>query len=221
MARGVLNPGGTLTLSGSRVANINDNFTIMALVWMSSTSSTANWHLSQGFDSPSTGYGIGFNIGGAGLVEAHHHNIAVLGGGAFTPSTWFHIAYRRQSGTGQLFKDGASFGASFGDTPDLPSDFSGAHFFTPGGYEARVAEWAFYDAALPDAELVMIGAGRCPMGVRVANLLAHYHYLGNDAPEQDAIGTNHHTVAAGVNAVAHPITAFPQQWGGLTRRRGR
>lgn len=147
--------------------------------------------------------------------------IDVTGLGVPPTSTWFGVGLRRQSGTSQVFKDGATLGGSFTDAHDSPSgDTFGAKVGAQGS-DYRYAEAYAYTVAPTDAEMALLTSGYCPLRVRLAGLAIHWHARGNESPEPDSVGTNNGTVGANAAAFAHPTIVIPQHWAGTYARMGR
>lgn len=147
--------------------------------------------------------------------------------GLATPalSTWFHALLERVSGTWQAYLNGSAAGSSFGNTPDTPS--GGKYGLTVGanGTDYRACEAFAYDytagGALTADQRALLGAGYCPMRVRLQGLVHHWHLRGNESPEPDSIGTITGTPGGSSVLVAHPPVVIPQHWGGAYQRMGR
>jgi len=132
---------------------------------------------------------------------------------AFPQSTWFHgCAVFESSTLRSIYIDGGDKGTN---TTDLtPSNINttdiGCYMYggTRGSYwDGSIAEAAIWNAALTDAEVLILSKGISPLAVRPGNL-AFYVPLVRDNDE-DIIGGLSLTASGSPTIAAHPWIRYP------------
>ena len=202
MARLLNATGQNISVAAS--VTVVDNFTMGGWFFVNSVGVGSDCVFFNG-NTAANGYGIFVEWNGAtGETRVVYGAGAIYGGGALTPNEWVHLVLRRLSGTGQLFKGGATFGASNGTAPGAPSgnfEVSLAVFSTLRSF--RVAEPFICDVALSNNEITAIGRGEKISQLRRPNLKTHWPLWGIASPEPDLSGNGKHGTVTGASRIDH------------------
>jgi hypothetical protein len=193
-----------------------DNYT-MALWVNYSSLATDNDLLFYNGSSSSNGWGLRFS-NSLGFMTALYGGVAAdLGGAAYsTTGTWNHFVLRRSAGTSQIFKEGATFGSTFGNAPVAPTaTFEGGIGLADfGGTGAEnlprsVAEAAIWSRALDNDEIAALAEGFAPSCFKTS-LVFYAPLIGRASPEPDYARGNNLTLVGTANA-DHPRIIYPRK----------
>lgn len=130
----------------------------------------------------------------------------------FSANTWHHVAgVWSATNSRAAFLDGGSKG-----TNNTPKTVDGEDRVSIGRtgdstplyyHDGYVAEAAFWNVALTDAEIAILAAGFSPLFVRPQNLAAYYPLIRDE--DQDRVGGYDLTAYNGPSIAAHPPIIYP------------
>lgn len=202
--------GGNLVHEAANATTVIDNFTLA--LWLNYTSFAAgNDHFILLNGSGGTGYGLYYTTGSA-LVAFYGGVNGAAGGGAFSTTGWNHWTLRRLSGTGQIFRNGATFGSTFADTPLTPvatGGTSGIISLDPA-HTVELAEMAIWDRALSDGEIAALGKGYTPAHF-LSSIKFYAPILGYSSPEIDVKNRFDLTLSGTTTKAPHPPIIKPRR----------
>lgn len=129
---------------------------------------------------------------------------------------WFHLCgiCRGTADRSVYFNGGDRVDNSVVQAPNNIDRVSIGRFMdsTPAGTASgMIAHVVLWNVALPDDEVALIGAGRHPMAVHAANIVAYWNLDGDVDPEPDRTGkANNLTVSGSIkDALSPPIDPEP------------
>jgi hypothetical protein len=181
----------------SVVSTATDNFTMSAWVYGDALNGTDGVYSNGEADG---GGGTGYSIRTTedtgelkGRLDLHFVANAT-GTTKFALNEWHHLVGIRRSGTSYIYTDGTQDGTTTNSNPNTPtnrysigaidhsSSGSGTHF------NGNIAECAFWNVALTDAEITILSKRYSPLFVRPASLISYIPCIGRFSPEIDIIG---------------------------------
>lgn len=209
MARDFNGSSDVLRYTSGPVSTATDDITFGLWCYLDSVGSQMVL-MSNGQDN---GYALQVRSGGWSTLLP---GVANLDTGTLTDTgVWQHALIRRASTTWTFFLNGSASGSTFTTTPGTPSgEFDiGAQWvgalqrYTDG----RLAEAAFWGAALTDAEIASLGEGFCPLLVRPSSLTAYWPIIGRESPEPDRRG-GFPLALTGTANIEHPLIILPTSY---------
>jgi hypothetical protein len=156
-------------------------------------------------------------LGSNGSVDAEVYNGATVGKAStttlVTAGAWQHVAavFTSASSRAAYLAGGNKVTNATTSTP-TNLNTTGIGVYVDSGnnnlINADIAEVAFYNVALTDADVLASSTGLSPLLIRPEALVAYWPLLGNTSPEIDLRGRFELTVT-GATASAHPRIYMP------------